>query len=42
MKSGPLELIMGRWNVNRGPWNVYMGQCNVITESWNVNRVPGI
>ena len=33
-------MIMGLWNVNRGPWNVIMGQCNMIMGTWNVNRRP--
>ena len=40
-------MIMGLWNVNRGPcnvimglWNVNRGPWNVKRGPWNVNRVP--
>jgi len=33
-------MIMGPWNVNRGPCDVTMGQRNVIMRPWYVNRGP--
>ena len=30
-------MILGQWNVIKGPWNVNRGQCNVIMGPWNVN-----
>ena len=31
-------MIMGQWNVNRGPRNVIMGPWHLNRGPWNVNR----
>jgi hypothetical protein len=34
----PCSVIMGQWNLNRGPRNVIMGLWHVNRGPWNVNR----
>ena len=36
--TGPRNVIIGQWNVNRESWNVIIGPCNVIMGLWDVNR----
>ena len=47
MITVPCNVIMGLWNMNRGPSDVIMGPlimnmglCNVVLRRWNLNTGP--